>query len=53
MTREEIEIMIRSMEEHLEVAESAKFADLTQAIEDALAALEEIALSASDPDDQF
>ena len=42
MTQEEIEMMIRAMEEHLEMAESAKSPDLMQAIEDALAALEEI-----------
>ena len=51
MTREEIEIMIRAMEEHLEMAENAKSANLMQAIEDALAALEE--LTAIDPDDHF
>tara|TARA_B100000676_G_scaffold311588_1_gene382017 strand:+ start:1082 stop:1270 length:189 start_codon:yes stop_codon:yes gene_type:complete len=50
MTQEEIEIMIRAMEEHLEMAETAKSPDLMQAIEDALAALEEMAASAS-PDD--
>ncbi len=51
MTREEIEMMIRAMEEHLEMAELAKSADLMQAIEDALAALEELA--ASDASDDF
>ena len=42
MTKEEIEMMIRSMEEHLEVAGESGSSDLVQAIEDALAALEEI-----------
>mgnify|MGYP001339834433 CR=1 FL=1 len=51
MTREEIEIMIRAMEEHLEVAEAANSASLTNAIEDALAVLEE--LTAINPDDHF
>ena len=50
MTREEIEMMIRAMEEHLELAESAKSADLMQAIEDALAALEELTASDADSD---
>ena len=48
MSREEIESMIRAMEEHLELAENAKAPDLTQAIEDALSALEELAVTASD-----
>ena len=50
MTQEEIELMIRAMEEHLEVAETAKSPDLMQAIEEALAALEEMAAQVS-PDD--
>ena len=50
MSREEIEMMIRAMEEHLELAEGAKAPDLTQAIEDALQALEQMAVIAADDD---
>ena len=50
MTQEEIEIMIRSMEEHLEIAENAKSPELSQAIEDALALLEDLAAVTSEDD---
>ncbi len=53
MTREEIEMMIRAMEEHLEVAEISKAPDLIQAIEDALAALEELAVVASSDEEDY
>lgn len=50
MTQEEIEIMIRSMEEHLEIAENANSLELSQAIEDTLALLEDL-IPASAVDD--
>jgi hypothetical protein len=43
MTREEIEMMIRAMEDHLEQAEDAKIPDLIQVIEEALSVLELLA----------
>ena len=53
MSREEIEMMIRAMEEHLDLAQDAKSSDLIQAIEDALQALEQMALVASSEDEDY